>query len=192
MAVDGSRFRRSLRLLRASHGAHGSVPTPECGSPRRRAAARAGYPQVSVFAPPRGRSRWVTPARLGDDSEPESALNSGIIPLVWVCDEQRAVLESYVRLYIREVIPAAGLIRNLPGLARFVPIAALWHGQVVNKFSIVRDCGVVRTTVQGFLDTGGLLTGQCSVVSASRLPVACAQFRGLCAYTLAHKMDICA
>lgn len=65
MAVDGSRFRRSLRLLRASHGAHGSVPTPECGSPRRRATARTGYPRVGAFAPPRGHSRWVNSCDAG-------------------------------------------------------------------------------------------------------------------------------
>ena len=94
----------------------------------------------------------LTPAELGDDFDLDSALDTGTIPLVWVADERRPVLESYVRLYLREEVRAEGLVRNLPGFARFLPIAALYHGQVVNISGIARDCGVARTTVQGYLD----------------------------------------
>ena len=94
----------------------------------------------------------LTPAELGNDFELEAALDTGTIPLVWVADERRQVLESYARLYLREEVRAEGLVRNLPGFARFLPIAALYHGQVVNISGIARDCGVARTTVQGYLD----------------------------------------
>ena len=94
----------------------------------------------------------LTPAELGDDFDLDTALDTGTIPLVWSADARRAVLESYVRLYLREEIRAEGLVRNLPGFARFLPIAALHHGQVVNISGIARDCGVARTTVQGYLD----------------------------------------
>ena len=94
----------------------------------------------------------LTPAELGDDFDLEVALDTGTLPLVWVAEERRAVLESYVRLYLREEIRAEGLVRNLPGFARFLPIAALCHGQVVSISGIARDCGVARTTVQGYLD----------------------------------------
>ena len=94
----------------------------------------------------------LTPAELGDDFDLDTALETGTIPLVWVADEGRQVLDSYVRLYLREEIRAEGLVRNLPGFARFLPIAALYHGQTVNISGIARDCGVARTTVQGYLD----------------------------------------
>ena len=94
----------------------------------------------------------LTAAELGDDFDLDAALDTGTIPLVWVADDRRAVLESYVRLYLREEVRAEGLVRNLPGFARFLPVAALHHGQVVNISGIARDCGVARTTVQGFLD----------------------------------------
>jgi hypothetical protein len=42
--------------------------------------------------------------------------------------------------------------RNLSGFVRFLPIVALFHGQVVNIAGIARDAGVARTTVQGYLD----------------------------------------
>ncbi len=96
--------------------------------------------------------RPLTPVELGNDFDLEAALAVGTIPLIWVADNRRAVLESYVRFYLREEIRAEGLIRNLPGFARFLPIAALYHGQVVNISGIARDCGVARTTVQGYLD----------------------------------------
>ena len=94
----------------------------------------------------------LTPIELGDDFDLDAALDTGTIPLVWVAGERRPVLESYVRLYLREEIRAEGLVRNLPGFARFLPIAALYHGQAVNISGIARDCGVARTTVQGYLD----------------------------------------
>ena len=94
----------------------------------------------------------LTPAELGEDFDLDAALDTGTIPLVWVADERRPVLESYVRLYLREEIRAEGLVRNLPGFARFLPIAALCHGQVVSISGIARDCGVARTTVEGYLN----------------------------------------
>jgi hypothetical protein len=46
------------------------------------------------------------------------------------------------------------LVRNLPGFARFLPVAGLFHGQVLNTSSLARDAGVARMTVEGFLDSG--------------------------------------
>ena len=94
----------------------------------------------------------LTPAELGGDFSLDAALDTGTIPLVWVSDERRAVLESYVQLYLREEIRAEALVRNLPGFARFLPVAALYHGEVVNVSGLARDCGVARSTVQGYLD----------------------------------------
>ena len=94
----------------------------------------------------------LTPAELGADFDLDAALDSGTIPLVWVSEERRAVLESYVQLYLREEIRAEALVRNLPGFARFLPVAALYHGEVINVSGLARDCGVARTTVQGYLD----------------------------------------
>jgi len=94
----------------------------------------------------------LTPVELGDEFNLNSVLDTGTIPLVWVTDERHSVLKSYVQFYVREEIRAEGLVRNLPGFARFLPIAALYHGQVVNISGIARDCGVARTTVQGYLD----------------------------------------
>jgi predicted AAA+ superfamily ATPase len=104
-----------------------------------------------------GRARWKTmfplvPAELGTDFDLSRALRFGTIALVWAADDPPATLEAYVHLYLREEIKAEALVRNLPGFARFLPIAAVFHGQVVNVSNIARDAGTARTTVVGYLD----------------------------------------
>ena len=94
----------------------------------------------------------LTAAELGADFDLERVLRHGSVPLVWTSDTPRAVLEAYARLYLREEIRAEALVRNLPGFARFLAVAALFNGQVVNVAGIARDAGVARTTVQGYLD----------------------------------------
>ena len=94
----------------------------------------------------------LTAAELGADFDLERVLRYGSLPLVWVGEEPREVLEAYGDLYLREEIRAEALVRNLPGFVRFLPVAALFNGQVINVAGIARDAGVARTTVQGYLD----------------------------------------
>jgi len=61
-------------------------------------------------------------------------------------------LEAYAQLYLREDIQAEALVRNLSGFAPFLPVAALFHGRVINVAGLSRDAGVVRTTVSGYLE----------------------------------------
>lgn len=50
---------------------------------------------------------------------------------------------------LNEVHPEA-LLRNLPELARFLPLPAFFHGQILNVTNIARDAGVARATVAGY------------------------------------------
>ncbi|MCY4489741.1 MAG: ATP-binding protein [Deltaproteobacteria bacterium] len=94
----------------------------------------------------------LVPMELGADFNLEDVLAYGSIPLVWTAEGRREVLESYTQLYLREEIRAEAVVRNLPGFVRFLPIAALLHGQVLNVAGIARDAGVARPTVAGYLD----------------------------------------
>ncbi len=93
-----------------------------------------------------------TPEELGKDFHLEEVLRYGSVPLVWQSDTRAETLQTYVQLYLREEIRAESLVRNLPGFARFLSIAALFHGQSLNVQSLARDAGVARTTVNGYLD----------------------------------------
>ncbi len=94
----------------------------------------------------------LVPLELGADFNLEDVLTYGSIPLVWTAKGRRGVLESYTQLYLREEIRAEAVVRNLSGFVRFLPIAALLHGQVLNVAGIARDAGVARPTVSGYLD----------------------------------------
>ena len=93
----------------------------------------------------------LTASELGDDFELDRVLRYGSLPLVWTSPSPQDVLEAWVLLYLQEEIRAEAAARNLPGFARFLPVAALLNGQTVNVSGIARDAGVARTTVQGYL-----------------------------------------
>ena len=91
------------------------------------------------------------PEELGDAFDLDKTLRWGTLPVVWGAAGKRDALEAYVQMYLREEIQAEALVRNLPGFARFLPVAALFHGQVLNVSGLARDAGVARTTVVGYL-----------------------------------------
>ena len=91
------------------------------------------------------------PEELGSKFDLEQALRWGTLPVVWAAADRRDALEAYAQLYLREEIQAEALVHNLPGFARFLPVAALFHGQVLNVASVARDAGVARNTVSGYL-----------------------------------------
>lgn len=104
-----------------------------------------------------GRALWremfpLTPEELGSDFDLDRTLQIGSLPLVLASDRADETLRTYVQLYLREEVKGEALVRNLPGFARFLPVAALAHGQLVNVSSIAREAGVARTTVQGYLE----------------------------------------
>jgi predicted AAA+ superfamily ATPase len=55
-------------------------------------------------------------------------------------------------MYLREEIQAEAIVRNLPAFARFLPVAALFHGQVLNISSLARDAGAHRNTIAGYIE----------------------------------------
>lgn len=93
----------------------------------------------------------LVPRELGGEFDLERVLRFGSIPLVWRADDPRATLEAYVNLYVREEIRAEALVRNLPAFLRFLPVAALLHGQVINLAGLARDAATARKTVEGYV-----------------------------------------
>lgn len=92
------------------------------------------------------------PEELGPSFRLERVLRIGALPIVWTAEDPEDSLQSYVQMYLKEEIQAEAATRNLPGFARFLPIAALFHAQALNASSLARDAGVARTTVQGYLE----------------------------------------
>lgn len=121
-----------------------------CGSSVRK-LTRAGVNLLAGRALPRAMHPFV-PEELGEHFDLETALRYGLLPIVGDSPEPDETLAAYARLYLKEEIQAEAVVRNLPGFARFLPIAALYHGQAVNTSNIAREAGVARTTVASYLE----------------------------------------
>lgn len=94
----------------------------------------------------------LLPQELGSDFDLREVLRFGSLPVIWQSPSKRESLDAYVQSYLKEEIQAEALVRNLPGFVRFLPTAALFHGQVLNALGLARDAGVARTTVTAYLD----------------------------------------
>lgn len=121
-----------------------------CGSSARK-LKRAGVNLLGGRALKRFMHPFV-PEELGASFDLDEALRHGLLPVVWDSRERDETVSAYAQLYLKEEIQAEALVRNLPGFARFLPIAALYHGQTLNISNTAREAGVSRTTVAGYLD----------------------------------------
>ena len=103
-------------------------------------AGRAGRLNLHPFVP----------EELGADFNLSRALSFGLLPVVCSAQDRAFALKGYTQMYLKEEIKEEALVRNLPGFARFLNIAGLYHGQSVNMSSIGRESAVSRDSVRGF------------------------------------------
>jgi predicted AAA+ superfamily ATPase len=92
------------------------------------------------------------PAELGGDFDLSEVLRFGSLPIIWQSQSKPDSLDAYTQLFLKEEIQAEALVRNLQGFARFLPVASLFHSQVLSISGLARDAGVARTTVAGYVN----------------------------------------
>jgi predicted AAA+ superfamily ATPase len=92
------------------------------------------------------------PEELGPDFDLEACLRFGCLPIVLDSEEREETLLSYVETYLKQEIKEEALVKNLAGFHRFLSVAALLHGQVLNISNVAREAEVSRTTVNGFFE----------------------------------------
>lgn len=80
------------------------------------------------------------------------ALQQGLIPNHYLAQPLHIMnhLQAYIDIYLSDEIRNEGIIRNLAGFARFLDVAGLCNGEMLNFNNIARNCGVNRATVQGY------------------------------------------
>ncbi len=121
-----------------------------CGSSARK-LKRAGVNMLAGRALKRVMHPFVS-EELGDRFELDDALQHGLLPVVWDSEDRSDTLVAYTQMYLREEIQSEALVRNLAGFARFLPVAALFHGQTLNANNIAREAQVSRPTVTSYLE----------------------------------------
>jgi predicted AAA+ superfamily ATPase len=87
---------------------------------------------------------------LGDRFDLLRALDRGLIPSIYFSDSPRDDLRAYVGTYLKEEIAAEALTRNIPAFGRFLEVAALCHGTMLNYSAVASDAQVPLSTVREF------------------------------------------
>lgn len=60
------------------------------------------------------------------------------------------MLKAYVSVYLKEEIQVESLVRNLKNFSRFLEVAAITDGEMVNYQNIAQDCGVSANTIKEY------------------------------------------
>jgi len=103
----------------------------------------------------RARTRYLHPLtwrELGDRFELDRAVSRGLLPSIYFSDDPRADLAAYAGSYLQEEVVAEGATRNVPAFSRFLRVAALSNGTIVNFTNIANDAQVARTTVYEYFE----------------------------------------
>ena len=93
----------------------------------------------------------LTSHELGPDFDLARAAERGLLPSIYFSDDPRADLAAYAGTYLQQEIVAEGATRNVPAFSRFLRIAALCNGRIVNFTKVANDAQVARTTVYEYV-----------------------------------------
>ena len=86
------------------------------------------------------------------DFDIDRAVSYGMIPPHYLAKNPSRLLAGYIDIYLKEEIKEEALVRNLDAFHRFLEVAALTDGEIVNNNNIAQDCGVHATTVNAYFD----------------------------------------
>jgi predicted AAA+ superfamily ATPase len=101
----------------------------------------------------RARSRTLHPfvrVELGEHFALDRALEHGLLPPIYFSDAPREDLDAYTGSYLTEEIAAEAVVRNVGAFSRFLEVAALAHGTMVNYAAIANDSQVPASTVREY------------------------------------------
>jgi uncharacterized protein len=94
----------------------------------------------------------LSASELGESFDLGRALNYGLLPSIYLSDSPDEDLHAYVGTYLKEEVASEGLSRNIPAFSRFLEVAALSNGQILNYSKIANDAQVSRSTIQDYFE----------------------------------------
>ncbi len=103
----------------------------------------------------RARTKYLHPLtsrELGKHFDLLRAIQRGLIPSIYFSDDPDADLKAYAGSYLQQEIVAEGAARNVPAFSRFLKVAALCNGTIVNFTNVASDAQVPRTTVYEYFE----------------------------------------
>src|SRR5579862_6363215 len=103
----------------------------------------------------RARTQYLHPLtshELGSQFDLAQSIERGLLPSIYFSDDARADLEAYAGTYLQQEIVAEGATRNVPAFSRFLRVAAICNGTIVNFTKVANDAQVPRTTVYEYFE----------------------------------------
>jgi predicted AAA+ superfamily ATPase len=103
----------------------------------------------------RARTQYLHPLtrrELGPLFDLGRAVERGLLPSIYFSDDPRADLQAYAGSYLQQEIVAEGATRSIPAFSRFLRVAALCNGTIVNFTNVANDAQVARTTVYEYFE----------------------------------------
>ena len=86
------------------------------------------------------------------DFDLDRAVNYGMIPSHYLAKNPERRLTAYIDVYLKEEIKEESLVRNLSAFQRFLEVAAISNGEIINNKNIAQECGVNASTVSSYFD----------------------------------------
>lgn len=86
------------------------------------------------------------------DFDIDRAVTVGMIPSHYLAKNPSRRLAAYIEVYLKEEIQEEALVRSLDAFQRFLEVAAISDGEIINLQNIAQECGVSATTVASYFD----------------------------------------
>lgn len=93
----------------------------------------------------------LTAIEMKEDFSAEQALVRGMLPMAQQ-DNYEKYLQTYIQTYLEQEILQEGLTRNLSAFSRFMEVASLSQGQILNITNVAREAGIERSVVSGYFE----------------------------------------
>ena len=84
------------------------------------------------------------------DYDLNKALQNGLIPRHYAVQNAKNRLKAYITLYLKEEIIEEAAVRNVDDFERFMEVAAISDGEIINYENIATDCGISANTVKSY------------------------------------------
>lgn len=86
------------------------------------------------------------------DFDIDRAVSVGMLPSHYLAKQPWRRMAAYIDVYLKEEIKEEALVRNVDAFQRFLEVAALTDGEMVNNNNIAQECGVSAMTVSSYFD----------------------------------------
>lgn len=84
------------------------------------------------------------------DFDLERAVQNGMIPRHYMVANARNRMRAYIDLYLKEEIIEEALVQNVDEFIRFMEVAAIMDGEILNYENVASDCEVSANTVKAY------------------------------------------